>query len=358
MDKKDNFKAADYVYTPDTAANVAVQQARKMKDNQHRAVPLGLGGELGDYFSPMLPGQVCAIIGQTSNYKSGLRDAIITAQAKHLTDSGREGEAILEISVEDTVEESTYMQMAKYSGFDAADIAAGRIQDWDKLEQAALRIGDIPIYRIGESLMKPNLESQLYMSNMIRAIKYMSTELHEKPLEIAAMHFDYLQAFPFDPEVSRTEKSGQRRLQVREDIYRLKRAAQYFNCPVFVYVQAKQMLNGGSSEWMMPGMYDGEESSSIAQRVDRIVTIWMPKQTHGINTNMKFAGEEYLALENLLWVKIAKQRGRLPAGRVWPCFIDYIKNDIDVSDLDTLVQRSNVEKAKQANYNSGWAADR
>lgn len=348
------FNPADYVFTPDTAVNVAVEQARKMEASHHRAMPIGLGGEIGTYFADMLPGQVCAVIAQSSNYKSGLRDFIISQQAKHLTDNGRDNEIIVDVSVEDTVEESTFMQMGKYSGYDAADIAAGNIQDWMKLEEAAIKIGDIPIYRVGESLVRPNMESELYLSNMTRAINYMVNDLYAEPLTVAAMHFDYLQAFPYDPEIKRVEKISQRRLQVREDIYRLRRSAQFFNCPVFVYVQAKQVLNNSSTHWHMPGMYDGEESSAIAQRVDRIVTLWMPKQTHGINADMMIGDEKYLALENLLWIKVAKQRGRLPAGKAWPCFIDYSKNEIEVSTVDELLNRSSAERVRMSNYTPDW----
>src|SRR3990172_2302508 len=116
------------------------------------------------------------------------------------------------------------------------------------------------------------------------------------------------------------DKEGQRRLQVRSDIYRLRQAAAYFNAPVIVAVQAKQHLEGApSKKFYLPGVFDGEESSSIAQRCDRVISMWMPKMTHSLGEVIDYKNTEFTVRENLLWVKICKQRGRLPAGRSWAC---------------------------------------
>jgi hypothetical protein len=166
------------------------------------------------------------------------------------------------------------------------------------------------------------------MSNMIRAIQTLQEDLLDWKPKIAGLFFDYLQAFPIDPEIKESTKDAQRRLQVREDIYRLRQAAAYFKCPVFVAIQAKQNLEGASPPIMLPGVYDGEETSSIAQRLDRVITLWMPKQTHLVGETIDYKGRWFKVEENQLFVKIAKQRGGLPAGKVWPCRIDFRHNTI------------------------------
>ena len=164
---------------------------------------------------------------------------------------------------------------------------------------------------------------------MIRSIKFLSEKLLGHRVQTAGLFFDYLQAFPIDPEVRAAVHDQQRRLQVRSDMYRLRQAAAYFKCPVFVAVQAKQKLDGAPGpNMLLPGIYDGEESSSIAQRCDRIIQLWMPKQTHVIGTEIEHKGLKFMVAENLLWVRVGKQRGGLPSGRTWKCRIDFKKNSI------------------------------
>jgi len=80
---------------------------------------------------------------------------------------------------------------------------------------------------------------------------------------------------------------------------------------------------------MLPGVYDGEETSSIAQRLDRVISLWMPKQTHPVGFTINIGDGSYFKVdENQLWVKVCKQRGGLPAGKTWRCIIDFKTNTI------------------------------
>ena len=123
--------------------------------------------------------------------------------------------------------------------------------------------------------------------------------------------------------------SEQRRLQVRSDIYRLRQAALQFNCPVIVAVQAKQNLEGTYGNSRIPGIYDGEESSSIGQRCDRIIQLWMPKMTHPLGEELKLNDHQTITVtKELLLVKVGKQRGSLPSGMTWRCQVDFARNEI------------------------------
>lgn len=323
------FDPGSAVYTPAEVSAYGKKQINFIRQNQHRTLKFFIPG-IDDYFAPMLPGQICSVIAQTSNYKSGFLHAWECAAAQQLIDEGREDEIIVHVSVEEGIEEQAFLLLGIETGEDASDLAQGNVQDWDRLEQAAIKIGTIPIYRIGESLARPEDFPKLYLSNMIKAIRFMQDELLEGKRKIAGLFFDYLQAFPFDPEVKRfTNKDAQRRLQVREDIYRLRHAAAFFNCPAAVAVQAKQMLNGAPSQSMyIPGIYDGEESSAIGQRTDRSIQLWMPKMNWPVGTMIDYKDIRYRVDENLLWTKVGKQRGRLPSGRSFPCRINFSKNTI------------------------------
>jgi hypothetical protein len=100
--------------------------------------------------------------------------------------------------------------------------------------------------------------------------------------------------------------------------------ANYFECPVIVGIQAKQHLSGNAGQNMMlPGVYDGEETSSIGQRFDRLLSLWMPKMTHTVGDWLEHGNIRFEVDEETLWMKVLKQRGGLPSGRAWRCRIDF-----------------------------------
>lgn len=324
----EKFDPSTAVYTPPQVATYGVQAIEAVRKSAAYAIPLPIA-EIRDYFAPMLPGQLCAVIAQTHHYKSGFLHFWEHEIARLLSQNG-DTRAVIHVSVEECVEEQAFMEFARVSGEDPGRMARGDVQDWDMLLSSSLQVGTIPIYRIGDSLARADDLPNLHMTNMIRALKTL-TEGHVTGEKItpAMICFDYLQAFPIDPEVKGARIKEQRRLQVRQDIYRLRQAAAYFRCPVIVAVQAKQNLSKEqSSPIFLPGIYDGEESSSIAQRSDRIITLWMPKNNHTPGTRVEHKNFSFRVAENQLWLKVAKQRGGLPSGKAWPCLIDYQTNMI------------------------------
>jgi hypothetical protein len=329
-DSNDKFDPKTAIYTPSQVATYglnAIKQAKVAFDH-------GLGitipiAEIRDYVPPVRPGQVMAIIAQTSNYKSGLMHFMEHQAATDLAEKDDKKHIVIHVSVEEGVEEQAYLDLARESGEDAGELACGIVQDWNKLEESAIHIGEVPIYRIGDSLARPEDMPMLYISNMVKSIDELvgGNVLDWKP-KVAGIFFDYLQAFPIDPEFRRESRDQQRRLQVRSDIYRLRLLSAKYNCPVFVAVQAKQHLDGAHPPIMLPGQYDGNESADIAQRCDRIATLWMPKSTHTIGDTITCKDGSFEVQENQLWIKIVKQRGRLPSGRTWRCLINFQKNMI------------------------------
>lgn len=322
------FKPATAVYTPSETVVYGQNEILKIQKDASRALSVGISG-IRDYYAPLRPGQLSAVIAQTSNYKSGFLHFIEKLAANQLMKQGRDDEILIHISVEESIEEQSYLLLARENGENAGNLARGIVQNWDDLNAAAIRVGTIPIYRIGESLARADDMFNLTISNMIRSIMYLASgKVTGKPLTIAGLFFDYLQAFPMDDEVKRAQMDKQRRLQVREDLFRLRQVAAHFRCPVWVAVQAKQELKGANGQFQMPGIYDGEESSAIGQRSDRIVQLWMPKMNYAAGTTIKHNGLSFVVEEDLIFVKVGKQRGGLPSGKTWMCKIDFDKNII------------------------------
>ena len=316
------------VYTPPEVAVYGMDAINNARTHKTRGAKLAIAG-IREYFAPALPGQVTVILAQTSNYKSGFMHFWERTLAEQLIEEERDDEAIIHVSVEECVEEQAFLYFARETGEDAGKLARGDVQDWSKLERASTIVATIPIYRIGDSLARAEDMPNLYLSNMVRSIQSLTSgEVTGNPIKPAALFFDYLQAFPFDPDVRRATMADQRRLQVREDFYRLRQAAAYFACPVVVGVQAKQHLEGPPSPIQIPGLYDGNESADISQRADRMISLWMPKMSHTIGTWIDYKDVNFKVEENILWIKILKQRGGLPSGKSWKCRIDFLRNSI------------------------------
>ena len=327
------FNERGAVFTPAETSALGVEHIKEVEANKHRAMPLDIG-KIGDYLAPLMPGELCAIQAQTSNYKSGFINMWEHSLAHHLKMQGRADEVIIHVDTESTIEGLAVQEIARGSDHTIADLSRGNVRDWSKVIKAAGQIATVNIYRIGAALGRDDMPD-LYLSNIYRAIRYMTDgELIDQKLIPACIFVDYLQALPIDPEVKTANKKDQRRLQVRDDVYRLRRMANYFKCPVVVGVQAKQNLSGHTGPNMrIPGTYDGEETSAIAQRFDRVISMWMPKTTHTVGEALTHRSISFDIDEDMIWIKVCKQRGGLPAGKAWPCRIDYRTNQIALAVL-------------------------
>lgn len=320
------------VFTPPETSALGQRHVETASSLSQRSLPFFIKGAMTDYFAPVLPGELGFVIAQTHHYKTGFINAWETHQAALLErDDSRSREIIIHVDLETPVEHLAVREVGKILEIPANDILQGRVKDMDSLKRAAMQLGRSPVYRIGASLgtRKGVGFNDLYLSNIQGAIEYVVSEVHDDELEVAGLWIDYLQALPYDPEIRRAPTEHQRRLQVRSDVYRLRDIGAKLKCPVVTGVQAKQNLqNAPHRNFLLPGSYDGKETSDIAERADRIISLWMPKNTHGMGTRVEYRGFDFLVQENLLWVKVCKQRGGLPSGQSFPCLIDYDRNDI------------------------------
>jgi hypothetical protein len=320
---------ANWVYTPDEVAEASIAAIERQAKNADEP-PIGIFmPDIQDYFAPMLPGQICGIIAQTSNYKSGLMHHLKHLQAEKLAEH-KSDKVLIHISVEEGIEEQAFLMFARESGESPDHIARGIVQNWEKLYEAAEVVNGIPIYRIGGILARPDNMPELYLSNMMKALDVLvKGRVVDQLIRIGAIYVDYLQAFPIDPEIKRANHDAQRRSQARSDVFRLKRMAAKYRCPVFVKIQTRQHLTGAPNGSLpLPGIYDGEEASFIAQRFDRLIGCFMLRMTLEPQGKYKVGGKSYDMREEDLWIKVLKQRGGLPGGRMYYCRVDFTKNTV------------------------------
>ena len=331
----------EIVYAPSEANTLGVEAAKKAEEQADRAVPFHIQGEIAEYFEPALPGDIVAILGQTHNFKSGLMQSWEWWLAHQLMEQGRNDEVIVHVDTETVIEHQIAQMYAYETGVPVSDIVHGRIKNrWKEITVAMSTIATIPVYRVGASLGHDKLGfDEIYLSRIIDAIEFIESRdpnnrVSDRPLRIAAVFLDYLQALPFDPTVRRAPVEQQRRLQVRNDVYRIRSAAARFECPFLVGVQARQHLEyAPGPNMLIPGIYDGEETSAIAQRFDRVMSGWMPKVTHTIGQRLEHSGISFTVTDDLYWFRIVKQRGGSPSGAAWPLRIHFNAKGGDMFEI-------------------------
>jgi len=312
------LKYNDVIYTPAQSAQAALDSVEVMSKNLSRAVHFPVE-VINSYFAPLPPASLTSVIAQTSNGKSLFMRRWAKYLAAQLMYEER-NEVIIYVSLEDTIEEQLYGELATLSQESAGDISRGLVKDWTALKGAAVQVGSVPIYRVGDSVSRQGDDVDLHMRNIYGAVNAIASgEVTGEPVTVAAIFVDYLQAIPYDPQT----RTRERRLAVKSDVFKMRKMGRRLICPVILGVQAKQTLPRGTETWMVPGIYDGEESSAIGQRSDRIVQLWMPKMNLSPGEMMERNDFAFPVEENHMIVQVGKQRGNLPAGQWWLCTVDF-----------------------------------
>lgn len=323
---------ATNIYSPNDMTNLGIEQSEKAAEFSQFGIELDIPGTnpaIKDYFAPLLPWEICAVQAQTSNGKTMFTNWWIRKIAEQLKRQNRD-EVILWVSLEETIEAMAYSELGRILQVRPADIARGSYQDKQKLLWAKMQIDGINIWRIGNSSETPDDAPKLTLSNVWRSAKELIdggvTGSKWKP---AVMVVDYLQILPIDPEFAKAKHEQQRRLQVDADVERLRKMTSSLKSPIIVPLQAKQELQGNNPPYMIPGTYDGVETSGIATRFDRMISLWLPKTSYPVGTTVSNKDKtQFLSVkEDQAFLKVNKQRGGLPAGMVWELRVDYAKQE-------------------------------
>lgn len=318
------------IYSPHEGAMVGFKQSKRAAEHAQFGIELDIPGTMPvmkDYFSPLLPWEICAVQAQTSNGKTMFTNWWKRKIADQLKRQKRD-EVIIHVSLEETVEAIAFQEYGRILSQKPADFARGVFTDWSKMQWAMGKIDQTPVWTIGDSADRPEDAPELYLTNIYRAIKALvDGEITGSKMKPAVVIVDYLQALPIDPEVKQASREQQRRLQVAQDVFRLREMTTHLGCPFIVPLQAKQELQGNNDPYMIPGTYDGMETSAIATRFDRILSLWMPKTSYLIGQTV-FNKEKtplFTVKEDQVFFKVNKQRGGMPAGMVWELKVDYEK---------------------------------
>lgn len=319
MDNKVN------IFSPHQVGMLGKSTARRASDNAQFGIGLNVPGtDIGGYFAALLPWEICLVQGQTSSGKTEFTawwERQIAAQLQ----AQKRDEIIIHVHYEESLEAIALQEYGRILKRRPADFAGGKFTEWSKMDWAMTEIDKIPVWRIGDSAERPDDAPDLTLSNVYRSIQeLLAGNVTGEKFKPAIVIVDYLQIIPFDPELKVSGEKDKRRLQVGNDVARLRKMTTHLQCPIIIPGQAKQKLEGNNPPMMIPGVYDGVETYEIATRFDRILSLWRPKMTHVVGSEITSPdGVKYTVTENLAFIKVNKQRGGLPSGRVWPMKVNY-----------------------------------
>lgn len=330
---KSNTKAN--VYSPHEVGLEGYKQAKRANEHSQFGIELDIPGTgrmdkdeaVKNYIAPLLPWEICAVQAQTSHGKTMFINFWERQVARQLR-AQRRDEVIIHVSLEESVEAMAFTEYGRILKVRPADFARGAYDDWTKMQWAMGQIDQIPIWRIADGASQPEDAPELHLSNIERAIHgLIKGYVTGHPIKPAVVIVDYLQALPIDPEIKTANKVEQRRLQVAADVFRLRSMTTHMGCPFIVGVQCKQELAGANPPYQIPGKYDGIETSAIATRFDRILSLWLPRASDGYLVGETVWNKEHTKSltvgANQSFLKAVKQRGGLPAGMVWEMNIDF-----------------------------------
>lgn len=296
-------KPEDVVFSPQQASVLAVRSVEYRRDAKSAGIKTGIK-DLDFDLLPLRGGELISIIAFTSNYKTGTMAYI----AKNACDqiNADDGEIIIYLSWEQSVEEQTLLDISFTSMIEASRLYKGDLTEiqWNQMMKASVERATKPLWLIGHSESSGSRRPRLSMTDVGAALAYVVDVQQRKPRLIV---LDYLQ------RINRDDcRSSDIRVAHMEVVDRAKDMSLAFGCPVILGTQAgRQLLE---RRWKMPTLADSLESSNLEQSSDKVIALWYPKTTEPLNNEIRYSNtQSYTVTNNLLLMSILKQKyGRAP----------------------------------------------
>jgi len=318
---------ATVAFNASSTQTAVVNFMRQAGDPLKRACSLGYGPDFDRAFLPLMPGELVSIIGLSGNMKSALMQYSLRHQADELHQTGREStEFVAYVSWEQSVEAMGMYDLSRRIKVPIDVLARGEGVDEAFIADTVMPVfGELAsksVLYLGSCGLRPNLSAPLTLDAVGKVLRWYckKTGWH-----CHCLYLDYIQAV--DTETGHYQE---RRLEVRENVYKAKNLAFDLGCPVVMGVQAKQTLMQQAVK--LPGRYDGEETSGLAQRSDRILGTWYPFATEDAGEKVsvgKFQG--VTVTPNLFFLSIAKQKMGESRG-LFPQYVDPETNEFLPAD--------------------------
>lgn len=303
--------ATPYVFTTSEASQALVGFARQQIDNLDKSFDWSDQVPALKDAPAIFPGQIMVLHACSGEGKSSVSKWLVKEMAKAVKNKFDQSQKtkILSVVLEETIELARAATMLNPVVF--AEIASGRA-DMQQVLKAVAQSATDPIYYIGPSVMgriiNPNAaEFNGFSPAMLGEVFYKLQA--EQQVNVAGVVLDYIQI------MSDNKNSTDRYPRVTNASMELLNVARStLRCPLVVCAQSKAEVKERSNK--VPGLYDIQHSSQIAQDADIVWSMWHPA-SEPFGTPIKIMGNEIFPFNDIFIVSVCKWRDVPMAGKMF-----------------------------------------
>lgn len=262
-------KPEDLLFSPSDAARAGLKNLKQRIDHKDYAVPFGIDLVDKEYL-PLLPGELEVIIARPGNGKTGVMINRARNRANYLA-KHHPNRAVVYVTCEQTVEELWAFGVAAESRINISDMARGNIDStqWLTIEKTAVTGGSLPLWIVGPSNERRRSRPRVTVEAIKETLDYLETTTGNK---VDICFVDYLQLIkPFDKEAN-----DNKAIQLGNVMEGLKDGAMHTGCGWCVGVQARREVD--SREIQIPGLDDGQWTSTVEQYSDKVWSLVRPSK--------------------------------------------------------------------------------
>lgn len=261
----------DIVYTPNDIARLGTQYIEYRRTHKDAAIPIGVPS-IDDKFLPLVPGELCTVIGRPGNGKTGLMMSWARTRSQWLKAQGLNDRVVVYATWEQSIEELYAFNIAADARTSITEMARGAITDaeWEAIMRAGTKRLGIPLWFVGHSMERRKKRPNLTMTALAEAMLDIEDWPGDKKFIIDMVFVDYLQRIKFEGRVE------SKTIGVSDNLDRCKDGALATGCPWVVGVQAVRDVDKRDDP--TPQMDDGQWTSNIEQASDAILSVMRPRK--------------------------------------------------------------------------------
>jgi replicative DNA helicase len=223
-------------------------------------------------FLPLLPGELCTIVGRPGAGKSAVMMHWARQRSKYLAVNQVVDRVVVYITYEAHVEELYALAVAAECGIPIDLMARGNL-DADQIELVrdyGVHSVSSKLWLIGHSQEKRKKRPHIDLTSVANALSRIENWNLEgkREMKIDMIFIDYLQRVPFE---GRPESKV---VGIDENLNKMKDMGLQFSCPVVVGSQARREVD--DRQVQIPELNDSQWSSAAEQVSDKMISVVRP----------------------------------------------------------------------------------
>lgn len=273
LDDTEEIALEKYVHTPQEAGNALYELSLKLYGEPGISTGHPL---LDDVIPSTIPGWIRIWIARPGELKSTMLRIIAKTEAQRIVNEGLHDRCVVYVTYEEAVDTQ---ELLFTEGIDKAKFWKGQVEP-STVRAAALKRNQLPIYWIGESMLKNSEDKSPMSVNMVTA--GINAIKKAYGLKSALVLWDYIQETQVD------RNAPDRKQKIIDAMGDVIRMCQLVGIPIDIGSQAKQ-VSVDNTPWPIPKQGDSEYSFYPEQKGQIVTGMWRPWNTHrdhyGAQTN-------------------------------------------------------------------------